>query len=62
MVDNLIGKGDAQVFQLPRYGIRHRLAADATGTGKSMSLPMTGERCSRFGVAACTVGLLGGGR
>ena len=26
MFDILIGKGDEQVFLLPRYGIRHRLA------------------------------------
>jgi len=50
MGDILIGKGDKQVFLLPRYGNRHGLVAGATGTGKTVSLLVMAEGFSRLGV------------
>ncbi len=50
MGDILIGKGDKQVFLLPRYGNRHGLIAGATGTGKTVSLLVMAEGFSRLGV------------
>src|SRR5207249_11589420 len=46
----LIGKGDQQVFLLPKYGNRHGLVAGATGTGKTVSLMVLAEGFSRIGV------------
>ena len=50
MNDILIGKGEQQVFLLPRYGNRHGLVAGATGTGKTVSLLVMAEGFSRLGV------------
>ncbi len=50
-MDNiLIGKGDQQVFLLPKYGNRHGLVAGATGTGKTVTLMVLAEGFSRLGV------------
>lgn len=46
----LIGKGEAQVNLLARYGNRHGLVAGATGTGKTVSLMVLAEGFSRMGV------------
>ena len=46
----LIGKGDQQVFLLPKYGNRHGLVAGATGTGKTVSLMVLAEGFARLGV------------
>jgi DNA double-strand break repair helicase HerA and related ATPase len=46
----LIGKGEQQVFLLPKYGNRHGLVAGATGTGKTVSLLVLAEGFSRLGV------------
>lgn len=46
----LIGKGEAQVHLLARYGNRHGLIAGATGTGKTVSLLVLAEGFSRMGV------------
>ncbi len=45
-----IGKGEADVHLLARYGNRHGLIAGATGTGKSVSLMVLAEGFSRLGV------------
>jgi DNA helicase HerA-like ATPase len=50
MSDILLGKGERQVFLLPRYGNRHGLVAGATGTGKTVSLMVMAEGFSRLGV------------
>lgn len=50
MSDILVGKGDAQVSLLAKYGNRHGLVAGATGTGKSVSLMVLAEGFSRIGV------------
>jgi DNA helicase HerA-like ATPase len=46
----LVGKGEQQVFLLPKYGNRHGLIAGATGTGKTVSLLVLAEGFSRLGV------------
>ncbi|MDH7514397.1 MAG: DUF853 family protein [Bacteroidota bacterium] len=46
----LIGKGEEQVFLLPKYGNRHGMIAGATGTGKTVSLLVMAEGFSRLGV------------
>jgi DNA helicase HerA-like ATPase len=46
----LIGKGERQIFLLPKYGNRHGLIAGATGTGKTVSLMVLAEAFSRLGV------------
>jgi DNA double-strand break repair helicase HerA and related ATPase len=46
----LIGKGDAPVHLLAKYGNRHGLVAGATGTGKTVSLLVLAEGFSRLGV------------
>ncbi len=46
----LIGKGEQQIFLLPKYGNRHGLIAGATGTGKTVSLMVLAEAFSRLGV------------
>lgn len=46
----LIGKGEKQVFLLPKYANRHGLIAGATGTGKTVSLQVLAEGFSRLGV------------
>jgi DNA double-strand break repair helicase HerA and related ATPase len=50
MTEILIGKGEQQVFLLPKYGNRHGLVAGATGTGKTVSLLVLAEGFSRLGV------------
>ena len=45
-----IGKGDIDVYLLPRYGNRHGLIAGATGTGKTVSLQILAEGFSKIGV------------
>ncbi len=50
MSDILIGKGDENVFLLPRYANRHGMVAGATGTGKSVSLMLLAEGFSKLGV------------
>jgi hypothetical protein len=46
----LLGKGEHEVFLLPKYANRHGLIAGATGTGKSVSLMVLAEAFSRLGV------------
>ena len=46
----LIGKGEAPVHLLARYGNRHGLVAGATGTGKTVTLMVLAEGFSRLGV------------
>jgi DNA helicase HerA-like ATPase len=46
----LIGKGDHEVFLLPKYANRHGMIAGATGTGKSVSLMLLAEGFSKLGV------------
>ena len=50
MNDILIGKGDSEVFLLPKYANRHGMVAGATGTGKSVSLMLLAEGFSKLGV------------
>ena len=50
MNEILLGKGDAPVRLLARYGNRHGLIAGATGTGKTVSLLVLAEGFSRLGV------------
>src|SRR6187549_3640154 len=45
-----LGKGEAPVYLLPKYGNRHGLVAGATGTGKTVSLMVLAEGFSRIGV------------
>ncbi len=46
----LLGKGEKDVYLLPKYGNRHGLVAGATGTGKSVSLMVLAEGFSKLGV------------
>lgn len=46
----LFGKGDSQVFLLPKMANRHGLIAGATGTGKTVSLKVLAEAFSDMGV------------
>ncbi len=50
MNDIYLGKGEAPVHLLARFGNRHGLIAGATGTGKSVSLMVMAEGFSRMGV------------
>ncbi|MFC4820726.1 helicase HerA-like domain-containing protein [Dokdonella ginsengisoli] len=50
MSEILIGKGDEEVFLLPKYANRHGMVAGATGTGKSVSLMLLAEGFSKLGV------------
>ncbi len=45
-----IGKGEQDVYLLPRLANRHGLIAGATGTGKTVSLQILAEEFSRRGV------------
>lgn len=45
----MIGRGDHDVFLLPKFGNRHGLIAGATGTGKTVSLQVMAEGFSRLG-------------
>jgi uncharacterized protein len=50
-LDNiLVGKGDTEVWLLPKYANRHGMVAGATGTGKSVSLMLLAEGFSKLGV------------
>jgi DNA helicase HerA-like ATPase len=46
----LVGKGDKEVWLLPKYANRHGMIAGATGTGKSVSLMLLAEGFSKLGV------------
>jgi DNA helicase HerA-like ATPase len=48
--DILIGKGEENVWLLPKYANRHGMVAGATGTGKSVSLMLLAEGFSKLGV------------
>ncbi|MEO5625849.1 MAG: helicase HerA-like domain-containing protein, partial [Dokdonella sp.] len=50
MNEILIGKGDNEVYLLPKYANRHGMIAGATGTGKSVSLMLLAEGFSKLGV------------
>jgi DNA helicase HerA-like ATPase len=50
MSEILIGKGEKDVFLLPKYANRHGMVAGATGTGKSVSLMLLAEGFSKLGV------------
>ena len=50
MNDILVGKGDVDVWLLPKYANRHGMIAGATGTGKSVSLMLLAEGFSKLGV------------
>lgn len=45
-----IGKGEQDIYLLPRLANRHGLIAGATGTGKTVSLQILAEEFSRRGV------------
>ncbi|MBC8065392.1 MAG: DUF853 family protein, partial [Chlorobia bacterium] len=45
-----VGKGDIDVYMLPKYGNRHGLIAGATGTGKTVTLQILAENFSNLGV------------
>lgn len=45
-----IGKGETDLFMLPKMANRHGLVAGATGTGKTVSLQVMAENFSRIGV------------
>ena len=49
MNEILIGKGEKPVHLLAKYGNRHGLVADATGTGKTISLLVLAEDCAHSG-------------
>lgn len=46
----MVGKGDQNVFLLPKYANRHGLIAGATGTGKTVTLQILAEGLSAQGV------------
>ncbi|MBN9501373.1 MAG: ATP-binding protein [Armatimonadetes bacterium 55-13] len=45
-----VGKGDLDVYLLPKFGNRHGLIAGATGTGKTVTLQILAESFSKLGV------------
>ncbi len=45
-----VGKGDKDVYLLPKYGNRHGLIAGATGTGKTVTLQILTEGFSSLGI------------
>ena len=46
----LVGKGEKELFVLPKMANRHGLIAGATGTGKTVTLQVLAENFSRIGV------------
>ena len=46
----LVGKGEKELFILPKMANRHGLIAGATGTGKTVTLQVLAENFSRIGV------------
>ena len=46
----LVGKGEEQIYLLPKMANRHGLIAGATGTGKTVSLQILAEGFSAIGV------------
>jgi DNA helicase HerA-like ATPase len=46
----LVGKGENELFILPKMANRHGLVAGATGTGKTVTLQVLAENFSRIGV------------
>lgn len=46
----LVGKGNKELFILPKMANRHGLIAGATGTGKTVTLQVLAENFSRIGV------------
>lgn len=46
----LVGKGENELFILPKMANRHGLIAGATGTGKTVTLQVLAENFSRIGV------------
>ena len=46
----LIGKGEREAYILPQMANRHGLIADATGTGKTITLKVMAESFSELGV------------
>jgi DNA helicase HerA-like ATPase len=45
-----VGKGEIDVYLLPKFGNRHGLIAGATGTGKTVTLQILAEGFSKIGV------------
>jgi hypothetical protein len=51
MTENLlVGKGEKELFILPKMADRHGLISGATGTGKTVTLQVLAENFSRIGV------------
>jgi len=51
MTENLlVGKGEKELFILPKMANRHGLISGATGTGKTVTLQVLAENFSRIGV------------
>ena len=46
----LVGKGEKELFILPKMANRHGFIAGATGTGKTVTLQVLAENFSRIGV------------
>ncbi len=46
----LVGKGESELYILPKMANRHGLIAGATGTGKTVTLQVLAENFSRLGV------------
>lgn len=51
MIENqIVGKGEKQLFIIPKMANRHGLIAGATGTGKTVTLQVLAENFSKIGV------------